>query len=60
MSVTTAADEALKDARTHINEAYKSLLTVIHPDTWGSDCYSAEFDVKIMDAILKLNELKKL
>ena len=60
MSVQTAADEELESARNHISQAYKSLLTVIHPDTWGSDCYSQEFAEKIMDAMIKLNELRKL
>jgi len=60
MSVRTTADDALENAREHILDAYKSLLVVINPDTWGSDCYSVEFNKKIMDAMNQLNELRKL
>jgi len=60
MSVRTAADEALEDVRNHINDAYKSLLIVINPDTWGSDCYSEEFNKKLMETLTELNKLRKL
>jgi len=60
MSVRTDADKALEDARNHITEAYKCLLTVINPDTWGSDGYSEEFDKKLMESLTELNKLRKL
>ena len=60
MGVITTADEKLDEARVSIDNAYKNLLTVLNPDTWGSDEFNDAFLSKIHQAAFKLIEIKNL
>lgn len=47
MSVRTAADEKIIEAKEHLAQAYKALLTVLDEDTWGH----SEFDQEYIDTV---------
>ena len=47
MSVTTTADEKIREAKDKLTEAYKALLTVLDEDTWGH----GEFKEGYMDTV---------
>lgn len=36
MSVTTTADEKIRNAKELLSQAYKELLVVLNEDTWGT------------------------
>lgn len=42
MSVITRADEKLDQARENIDQAYRSILEVLNPDTWGHEAFADE------------------
>ena len=50
MSVTTASDEKIYEAREHLTAAYKAVLLVLDPNIHGSDQYSAEYTDGLLDA----------
>ena len=57
MSVTTRADEKIREARENLDVAYKNILIVLNPDTWGHEEYSSEF----LEGLHKIaNDLFKL
>lgn len=60
MSVTTTADEKLEEARENIAFAYKNILTVLDPDTWGSSDFNSNYIDDLHQVTLKLLEIKRL
>jgi len=60
MSVITTADEKLEEAKENINIAYKNILTVLDPDTWGSNEFNAYYLDDLHKVLLKLLEIKRL
>lgn len=61
MSVTTTADEAIHRATDHLESAYKDLLAVVNPDTWGHSDFKKEYIDDIFEAIsLIMNAKRKL
>ena len=50
MSMTTTADEKIKEAKDKLAEAYKALLIVLDEDTWGHE----ELKEGYMDTVQEL------
>ncbi len=59
MSVTTTADEKLREARENLEVAYKNILSVLNPDTWGNSEYSSEYLEKLHNIASELFKIKK-
>lgn len=59
MSVRTTADEKLDEAKDLINQAYKLLLEVLNPDTYGSDEYEEEYINTVHESVLDLLKIKR-
>lgn len=59
MSVTTTADEKLQETKDHLWNAYKSLMVVLDPNTWGHEDYKQEYIEKLHTLAMKMLELKK-
>jgi hypothetical protein len=57
MSVRTTADEKLDEVRTHLDEAYKSLIDFADKNTWGSDDYSPQFRMRAVEIASELYKL---
>lgn len=60
MAVRTTADEKLDEARENINTAYKNILEVLNPDTWGSDNFNDSYIDNLYKVLSSLIELKRL
>lgn len=54
MSVTTTADERMKDAKDHLNIAYKKLHESIKPGLWGAEDRDHEAILQLMIDLKKL------
>ena len=59
MSLTTTADILLKDAKSHINDAFKDLIEVRDSETWGHDSFNEEYLKKIDEANIDLMKIKR-
>ena len=57
MSVTTSADRSKDEALEHVKQAYKCLLDTINPNTWGSEDFSKEYNLKIHKALINLADI---
>lgn len=56
MGVRTTADERLDEARTHLREARRILLSLIGDEPWGWDDYSDEYKEKVWQATKETKE----
>ncbi len=59
MSVTTTADEAIREAKENLSGAYKSLVCFLDEDTWGHSDYDNDFIDKVSEIALELLKLKR-
>lgn len=60
MSVNTAADDALANAKYSVNEAIKELSKILIDECWGHDEYKKEYYEAMNEAFTQLREIKKL
>lgn len=60
MSVRTTADEKKDEALEHLHEAYKCLLEVLDPETYGSGDFNDEYIHAIEEAIPALLKIKRI
>jgi len=58
MSVTTTADEHLRDAKDDIKSAVKHLHVVLDPETWGSEEYNKEYRDKMIEIYKQLLDIR--
>jgi hypothetical protein len=56
MGVTTTADEKVRAARDHLEQAEKLLHEATDRDTWGFDEYSSEYQEKLIKLQMKLRK----
>jgi hypothetical protein len=59
MGVTTTADEKIMEARNGVDQAYRAILTVLDPDTWGHGDFNSEYIEKLHFIQLELLKIKK-
>jgi hypothetical protein len=59
MSVETTADNKRDEAKEYIEKAYKSLLIVLDPDTWGNSEYEDEYLDDILNVATTLMKLRR-
>lgn len=59
MSVTTTVDIKLEVTRFHIEEAYKNILEVLNPDTWGHHDLDSSYLDNLHAVLKSLRETKK-
>lgn len=59
MSVQTTADDRRDEAKDHIEQAQKCLMSAIDIDTWGSDQFNKDYVAKMEEAILGLIKMKR-
>lgn len=59
MSVLTTADKKREEALEHVDKAYRLLMEVLDPTTWGSDEYNKEYILKMEKALLRLGKIKR-
>lgn len=59
MSVTTTADENIREAKEQVSKAYKNLLNVLDEDTWGHGEFKAEYIDEIQKITVELLKIKR-
>lgn len=59
MSVTTTADEKIKEAKYKLAEAYKALLTVLDEDTWGHSDFKEEYMDIVQEVAFEILKWKR-
>ena len=57
MSVTTRADEKLREAKEYISKAIENLHEVNYPETWGNDEFKKEYLEKFIETEYQLKML---
>lgn len=57
MSVTTKADEKIREAKQLIKDAKKCLMEVLDEDTWGSGDFTEDYDKVLMKSVFKLSKI---
>lgn len=56
MSVTTTADEKVREAKEHLERAEKLLYEATNPNTWGFSDYEKTYQEKLMKLQMKLRK----
>ena len=59
MSVRTTADDRRDEAKEYIEKAYKCLLEVLDPETWGSEDFNKDYIATVEEALVSLIKLKR-
>lgn len=59
MGVRTTADDKLDEVIDNINDAYKNIMVVIDPNTWGSEEFKSEYLFKLEEIAIKLARIKR-
>ena len=58
IGVTTTADERLAEAKEHLNDAYKCLMEVCNPETWGHNDFKDEYLEKLFEVNIDILKIK--
>jgi hypothetical protein len=58
MGVVTAADRYLEETRDHVNNAIKTLSSILVDECWGHDDFNAETSKDMRDALYSLMEIR--
>ncbi len=59
MGVTTTADTKKEEAKEHLSDAYKALLTVLDENTWGHSDFNKDYIDTIHEVALEILKLKR-
>lgn len=59
MSVSTTAEKKKEEALEHVDKAYRLLMEVLDPTTWGSEEYMRDYVLKMEKALLRLGKIKR-
>jgi hypothetical protein len=59
MSVTTTADEKIRNAKELISNAYKELLIVLDEETWGHNDFKEGYIDEVHEIAVELLKLKR-
>lgn len=59
MSVVTTADEKILECKSKLDDAYKALLFVLNPDTYGHDELKDEYILNVEKVAIAILSLKR-
>jgi hypothetical protein len=59
MSVTTTADEKLREAKEKLSEAYQALLIVLDENTWGHHNFKEGYIDTVYEVAIEILKLKR-
>lgn len=59
MSVTTTADEKIRNAKELLSQAYKELLVVLDEDTWGHNDLKEDYVDTVQEVAVEILKLKR-
>lgn len=59
MSVTTTADDKIREAKENLSNAYKALMIVLDDDTWGHNEFREGYMDEVQEVAMDILKLKR-